>query len=217
MLIVERILVGPLMSNSYLVFDPVYREGVLVDAGDEAEKILKSIDRNRIEVKAIYATHGHFDHVMAVRELKEYLGCKFYIHRDDVPILNRSVIDYKEIVGGEVDEPPRPDGYVEDGYMINIGSNKIKTLHTPGHTAGSVSYVLDEAVFTGDTLFAGGIGRHDLPGGSLEILLKSLREKILTLPDDYSVYPGHGPSTTIGVEKLYNPFIGARGLYREDI
>ncbi|MCS7125891.1 MAG: MBL fold metallo-hydrolase [Aigarchaeota archaeon] len=216
MLIVERIVVGPLMSNSYLVFDPVLKEGILIDAGDESEKILKNIERNNVEVKAIYATHGHFDHILAVGDLKEYLGCKFYIHKDDLEILGNAVTNYKEIVGGECPEPPKPDDYVEDGDKIIIGSSKIEVLHTPGHTAGSVSYVLDGSVFTGDTLFAGAIGRYDLPGGSLELLLKSLNEKILILPENYSVYPGHGPSTTIGVEKFHNPFIGVRGLYRRD-
>lgn len=214
MLMVDRIIVGLLMSNSYLVFDPVVREGILIDAGDEAEKILKSIDRNRIEVKAIYATHGHFDHILAVRELKEYLGCKFYIHREDLDILEKSTLTYKEVIGERCPEPPAPDGYVEDGDTVKVGDSEIKVLHTPGHTAGSVSYVLDGAVFTGDTLFAGAIGRHDLPGGNLQQLLISLN-KLLSLPEDYSVYPGHGPSTTIGVEKIFNPFVGDRGLYRE--
>ncbi|MEM2331875.1 MAG: MBL fold metallo-hydrolase [Nitrososphaerota archaeon] len=214
MLMVDRIIVGLLMSNSYLVFDPVIREGILIDAGDEAEKIFKNIERNRVEVKAIYATHGHFDHVLAVRELKEYLECKFYIHREDLDILMKATIACKEITGERCLEPPAPDEYIKDGDIVKIGGSEIKVLHTPGHTPGSVSYVLDGAVFTGDTLFAGAVGRHDLPGGNLRQLLNSLN-KLLSLPEDYSVYPGHGPTTTIGVEKIYNPFVGDRGLYRE--
>lgn len=214
MLLVDRIVVGPLMSNSYLVFDPVLREGILIDAGDEAEKILKNIERNKIEVKAVYVTHGHFDHVLAVRELKEYLGCRFYIHREDLDILKKAATSYKDIIGVECSEPPMPDEYVEDGDVVDVGESEIKVLHTPGHTPGSVSYVLDGAIFTGDTLFAGAVGRHDLSGGNLQQLLNSLI-KLLSLPEDYSVYPGHGPSTTIGVERLYNRFIVDRGLYRE--
>ena len=214
MLLIERIVVGPLMSNVYLIFDNVEEEGILIDAGDDPDKIIKIVEKNNVEVKGIYVTHGHFDHVLAIRELQDYLECKFYIHQDDLPILEKAAESYKRLLGRECSNPPSPDGYVKDGEKITIGENEIKVLHTPGHTPGSVSYLTDDSVFTGDTLFAGAIGRHDFPGGSLEQLLNSLN-KLLSLPDNYSVYPGHGPSTTIGVERIYNPFIGLRGLYRE--
>ncbi len=214
MLLIERIIVGSLMSNVYLVFDNVTNEGILIDAGDDADKIIEVIKKNNVEVKRIYATHGHFDHVLAIGELKDYLECKFYIHQDDSPIVEKAAESCRRLLGRGCSDPPRPDGYVKDGDKITVGENVIRVLHTPGHTPGSVSYLTDDVVFTGDTLFAGAIGRHDFPGGNLEQLLKSLN-KLLNLPDHYSVYPGHGPSTTIGVERIYNPFIGLRGLYRE--
>lgn len=214
MLMIERVVVGPLASNSYLVFDPVLREGILIDAGGDPEKIMKSIEQNKVEVKAIYVTHGHFDHVLAVGELKRNLGCKFYIHRGDLDILRRASENCRRLTGEECPDPPSPDDYVEDHDMAEVGGVELRVLHTPGHTPGSVAYVVEGSVFTGDTLFAGAIGRHDLPGGNLEELIRSIEERLLTLPDDYGVYPGHGPSTTIGAERLYNPFIGMNGLYR---
>lgn len=213
MLLIERVVVGPLMSNVYLVFDNVRREGVLIDAGDEPEKIIEVVEKNKVEVKAVYATHGHFDHVLAVRKIKDYSGCRFYIHKEDLPILRRSAENCKRLLGRDCFNPPDPDGYIEDKDEITIGEYEIRVMHTPGHTPGSLSYILKDAVFTGDTLFAGAVGRHDFPGGNLEQLLNSLN-KLLRLPDNFAVYPGHGPSTTIGVEKVYNPFVGVDGLYR---
>ncbi|MEM0078896.1 MAG: MBL fold metallo-hydrolase [Nitrososphaerota archaeon] len=215
MLMMDVVEVGLLMSNSYVVFDPDLREAIIIDAGDEADKILRMIEKNDVKVKAIYATHGHFDHVLAVREVKEQLGCKFYIHREDLPLLERASESYMKLFGEERLGPPAPDGYVSEGDIIKIGDYEMKVIHTPGHTSGSVCYVIEGAVFTGDTLFAGSIGRTDLPGGNLQKLIDSLTRKLLSLPEDYSVFPGHGPSTTIGIEKLYNPFIGIGGLYRE--
>ncbi len=213
MLLIERVVVGPLMSNAYLVFDNVKGEGILIDAGDDSEKIIETVEKNKIRVKAIYATHGHFDHVLAVGEIKDYFECKFYIHREDLPILEKAAESCKKLLGRDYSNPPNPDGYIKDGDKITVGEYEIKVMHTPGHTPGSVSYLSKDAVFTGDTLFAGAVGRYDFPGGNLEQLLDSLK-KLLKLPDSFSVYPGHGPSTTIGVEKVHNPFIGERGLYR---
>lgn len=214
MLVVERVEVGPLLSNSYLVFDPLLREGVLIDAGDEPGKILGMVERSGVRVKAIYATHGHFDHVLAAREVKENLGCSFYIHRGDLDLLKEADKRAKMFLGGEYLPPVEPDGFVEEGDVIEVGGHTLRVLHTPGHSPGSVSYVADGGVFTGDTLFAGSVGRHDFPGGDLDKLIDSLVNKLLKLPDDYAVYPGHGPSTTIGVERLHNPYVGIDGLYR---
>lgn len=206
-------MVGPLMSNAYLVFDNVKREGILIDAGDDSDKIIEAVQKTKILVKAIYATHGHFDHVLAVGDIRDYFECKFYIHREDLPILEKAAENCKRLLGRDCSNPPNPDGYIKDGDKIIVGEYEIKVMHTPGHTPGSVSYLSNDAVFTGDTLFAGAVGRYDFPGGNLEQLLDSLN-KLLKLPDSFSVYPGHGPSTTIGVEKVHNPFIRERGLYR---
>jgi len=215
-LVIERVEVGPLFSNSYLVFDSLTKTGIIIDAGDEAERILRLIERNRVKVEAIYATHGHFDHVLAVRELKEVLGCRFYIHRGDLNLLRVAAKRAREILGRNYPSPPEPDGFIDEGDLIRLGGNTLTVLYTPGHSPGSVSYLMDRGVFTGDTLFAGSIGRHDFPGGNLAQLLSSIREKLFKLPDDTAVYPGHGPSTTIGVEKIENPYVGVGGIYSED-
>lgn len=214
MLAVDVVEVGRLLSNSYLVYNRKTGEAVIIDAGDEAGKILRLIQRHGARVKAVYATHCHFDHVLAVREIKEATGCKFYIHRDDLPLLESSAEEARKLLGVRYPTPPKPDGFVEDGDRVSVGGEVLKVIHTPGHSPGSVCYLHEKAVFTGDTLFAGSIGRSDLPGGDLEKLLNSIINKLFKLPDDTAVYPGHGPSTTIGAEKLYNLYVGEGGLLR---
>ncbi len=207
MLVVKCVPVGRLFSNAYIVFDQGSLEGIIIDAGDEAEKILEVVRANDVRVKGIYLTHGHFDHILAVGDLRRELGCGFYIHKADESILSRVPMDAKYFLGIDVDLPPKPDGWLRDGQTFKVGEALVKVIHTPGHTPGSVCYVIGENVFVGDTLFAGSIGRTDLPGGDINELARSLRGKILKLPDHYVVYPGHGPSSTIGVEKRLNPFV----------
>ena len=214
-MVIERVEVGPLLSNSYLIFDPVPREAVIIDAGDDAWKILGVVQKHRVRVRAVYATHCHFDHIMAVGELKEALGCGFYIHRDDLSLLESASKEARKLLGASYPDPPKPDGYVEEGDEVKVGDGALKVIHTPGHSPGSVCYVAEGAVFTGDTLFTGSIGRVDMPGGDLEKLKASIFEKLFKLPDDYAVYPGHGPSSTIGAEKLYNVYVGENGILRE--
>lgn len=206
MLEVRCLSVGRLQTNVYLVFDQEFRRGIVIDPGDEAEKIVELISRCDVGVDAIYLTHGHFDHVLALRDLREELGCRFYLHKADEDILTSASHDAEHFLGIEVSPPPRPDGWVADGQLIRIGSHLGRVLHTPGHTRGSVCYVFEEMIFTGDTLFAGSIGRTDLPGGNLNDLISSLN-KILKFPDEFMIYPGHGPSSTVGVEKRLNPFV----------
>jgi len=200
-MLIDRVVVGLLQTNSYIVFDKYSNKGVVIDAGGEPRKIMDRIREREIEIEGIYATHCHFDHILAVRELKEALGCKFYVHRADEEVLKRSVEDVELYLGVSSFDPPKPDGYIDDGDEIRIGRNILKVLHTPGHTPGSVSYVFDGGVFTGDTLFAGSIGRTDMFGGDIELLVKSVVEKLFKLPDQYAIYPGHGPTSTIGIEK----------------
>ena len=214
MLRVECIPVGRLLSNSYLLYDAGGGEGIIIDAGDDAERIIRIVEMNGVKVKGIYLTHGHFDHVLAVRELRERLGCGFYIHENDAMILSRVPLDVKYFLDLDIDPPPEPDGWIFDGQILHVGGHEIKVIHTPGHTPGSVCYLAREAIFTGDTLFAGSIGRTDLPGGSLQDLLNSISTKILSLPDHYAVYPGHGPSSTIGAERRLNPFLRWIGDWR---
>lgn len=207
MLRVECIPVGRLLSNSYLLYDLELREGIIIDAGDDVWRIIKAVNDCDVEIKGIYLTHGHFDHVLGVRDLKEELRCGFYIHESDAVILSRTPDDAKYFLGIETDPPPKPDGWVVDGQILRVGYHNVRVIHTPGHTPGSVCYLAEEMIFTGDTLFAGSIGRTDLPGGNLQNLLSSISVKILSLPDHYVVYPGHGPSSTIGAERMLNPFL----------
>jgi len=213
-MLIDRVVVGLLQTNSYIVFDKYSNKGVVIDAGGEPRKIMDRIREREIEIEGIYATHCHFDHILAVRELKEALGCKFYVHRADEEVLKRSVEDVELYLGVSSFDPPKPDGYIDDGDEIRIGRNILKVLHTPGHTPGSVSYVFDGGVFTGDTLFAGSIGRTDMFGGDIELLVKSVVEKLFKLPDQYAIYPGHGPTSTIGIEKKFNPYVGVDGILK---
>jgi uracil-DNA glycosylase family 4 len=199
--------VGLLRSNSYVVYDESTREAVIIDAGDDAWKIVEAVQRNRLKPSAIYATHCHFDHVMAVEDLKQAFNIPFYIHRADEEILMLNKEMTRQLLGIEIPDPPKVDGYVEEGMEIVIGNGRLKVLHTPGHSPGSVCYHTDSLLFSGDTLFQGSVGRTDAPGGSAEQLTHSIVEKLFKLPDDVEVLPGHGPSTTIGWEKRSNPFV----------
>jgi len=213
-MLIDRVVVGLLQTNSYIIFDKYSGKGVVIDAGGGPWEIIHRIEEKEIKVEGIYVTHCHFDHILAVRELKEALGCKFYIHRADEEVLKRSVEDAELYLGLSSFDPPKPDGYIDDGDEIRIGRNILKVLHTPGHTPGSVSYVFDGGVFTGDTLFAGSIGRTDMFGGDIKLLVKSVVEKLFKLPDQYVIYPGHGPTSTIGVEKKFNPYVGVDGILK---
>ena len=213
-MLIDQVVVGLLQTNSYIVFDKYSSKGVVIDAGGELRKIMDRIREREIEIEGIYATHCHFDHILAVRELKEALGCKFYVHRTDEEVLKRGVEDVELYLGVSSFDPPKPDGYIDDGDEIRIGRNILKVLHTPGHTPGSVSYVFDGGVFTGDTLFAGSIGRTDMFGGDIKLLVKSVVEKLFKLPDQCVIYPGHGPTSTIGVEKKFNPYVGVNGILK---
>ena len=211
-MLIERVIVGALQTNSYIVFDQEFGEGLIIDPGGEPQKIIRKVEERGVKVRGIYATHCHFDHILAVRDLREVLGCRFYIHRADEEVLERSVEDAKMYLGLSSFDPPKPDGYIDNGDVIEVGEIVLKVLHTPGHTPGSVSYVFDGGVFAGDTIFAGSIGRTDMFGGNLKLLMRSIIEKLFKLPDHYVIYPGHGPTSTIGIEKRFNPYVGFDGL-----
>lgn len=209
MMVIDRVVVGPLQTNCYIVMCPETKEAVIIDPGDEASRIAAVVNYHKAQVKALLVTHGHFDHLMAVGELKERLNAPFWLPQLDWDIAKHA--SQQATFFGFVASPvPEPDESVEDGQEIPVGSLKIKVLATPGHTPGHVSFLIEEHLFCGDVLFAGGIGRTDLPGGSHEQLMQTLRERILTLPASTTVHPGHGPDTIIGEEKLTNPFL--RGL-----
>lgn len=205
-MVLYRIVVGRLEVNCFILADDKTKEAVVIDAGDDAPDILKIIKDNGLKVKYIVATHGHFDHVGANKELKEATGAELLIHEGDAPIM-ASASQYARAFGIEITASPKADRYVKQGDIIIAGEIKLKVLHTPGHSPGGISLLEQGMVFTGDTLFAGSIGRSDLPGSDLKTLLRSIKTNLLTLPDDTKVFPGHGPASTIGDERKENPFL----------
>jgi glyoxylase-like metal-dependent hydrolase (beta-lactamase superfamily II) len=200
--------VGPLACNCYIVGDPETKQAIVIDPGDEAEVIATSLAEQNLTVTAIVATHAHFDHVVAAGRLRELTGAPFYLHRDDGPVLDWLQESGRLFLGLELPPPPDVDRDASEGEILTAGSARLEVLHTPGHSPGSISLVTDTAVFSGDTLFAGSIGRTDLPGGDTNALLTAVRSKLFLLEDELPVYPGHGPATTLGEEKRFNPFVG---------
>lgn len=197
--------VGALGANAYLVEHGASGSAVVIDPGGDAGEILSAAAEEGLRVERVLLTHGHFDHVGAVAEIRKKTGAKVHIHADDVARLT-SASRQGLIFGLRVPDQPAPDAIVAEGDRIPFGGGEFLVLHTPGHTPGCVSYVLGGWAFVGDLIFAGSIGRTDLPGGSYDDLIASVRAKIFTLPDDTVLLPGHGPATTVGVEKRTNPF-----------
>jgi hydroxyacylglutathione hydrolase len=208
-MIFEIIVVGPLAVNCFLLGDEASREGIVVDPGGDGEKVLAAVQRHGLTVSRVINTHGHFDHVGANRQVLAATGAEFLIHREDAPFLSRAA-DVAVAYGLSTENSPPPDRFLEDGMVIGLGSIEITVLHTPGHTPGGCClYIEGEGkVITGDTLFAEGVGRTDFPGSSHEALMTSIRTRLMTLPDAVVAYPGHGPATTIGHERRYNPYLG---------
>ncbi|HID85948.1 MAG TPA: MBL fold metallo-hydrolase [Anaerolineae bacterium] len=204
-MLIETLVVGPLQVNCYVLGCEETRKAVVVDPGGDVIAILEALKAHRLELTRIVNTHAHFDHLGGVRELKEVTGAKFYLHPDDLPLL-KGFLSQALFFGLRLGSPPTVDGHLEEGDEIAFGRESLRVLHTPGHSPGSVSLVGDGVVFVGDLLFAGSIGRTDLPGGSYQTLIETVRTKIFPLGDEVVIYPGHGPATTIRHERRYNPF-----------
>ena len=205
---VEPLIVGPLFSNCYIVWDDKVKQGVVIDPGDDSQVILKRLKELNISIKYILATHGHFDHVGAVASLREELNAEFLAHEGDFFFIEDGENSARRW-GVNIEKPPKPDRFIEDGEKIKFGEFEFEVLHTPGHSPGGVCFLYDRMVFGGDTLFQGSIGRTDFRKGSFEDLANSIKTRLYTLPDDTVVYTGHGPVTTIGDEKRYNAFVRA--------
>ena len=200
--------VGALEVNCYIVWDKATLEGVIIDPGADADEIEAAVKENGVKVRCVLNTHGHFDHVGANKAMKAAFGAPIAIHPDDAPLM-ADAHEHGIFFGVETPRQAAPDILLEDGQSMEFGPLKFKVIHTPGHTKGGVCLYLEsaKALFTGDTLFAGSVGRTDFEGGSMDELMASIGGKLLSLDDKVMVLPGHGPSSTIGEERQTNPYL----------
>jgi hydroxyacylglutathione hydrolase len=199
--------VGPLACNCYIVGDAVTKQAIVIDPGGDAEALAEVVAGNELRVVAIVATHAHFDHIIAAEHLRALTGAPFYLHDADRVLLDWMQTSGRLFLGVELPPPPDVDQPAPEGEILTAGDVSLEVLHTPGHSPGSISLIGRDAIFSGDTLFAGSVGRTDLPGGDMPTLLRAISDKLLEFGDDVPVYPGHGPSTTIGEERRFNPFL----------
>jgi hydroxyacylglutathione hydrolase len=211
-LIIKELVVGPLMSNCFIVGCEKTGEAVVIDPGGDAGRILSLLAASKLTVKYILNTHGHFDHVSGNRQLKDATGADILIHPLDAPMLTR-LSSNAAFFGISVENSPPCDRTIEEGETVSFGEVRLNVIHTPGHTPGGVSFYSNGIVFVGDTLFAGSIGRTDFPGGDYDTLIFSIEKKLFPLGDDVRVLNGHGPETTIGNEKRFNPFVGQDRMF----
>lgn len=205
-MILQTLLVGPLGVNCYILGDENTREAIVIDPGGNARDILNALQHYQLAVGAIVNTHAHFDHILALNEIRAATRAPFMLHADEAPVLASAQIS-AAMFGMGISQPTPADRLLRDGDAVSAGAITLKVLHTPGHTPGGICLLNEKRVFVGDTLFQGSIGRTDFPGGDYGTLMQSIRDKLLPLGDDMVVYPGHGPATTIGEEKQLNPFV----------
>jgi hydroxyacylglutathione hydrolase len=206
-MIQKGLTVGLLEVNCYILGDEVSKEAVVIDPGGNEDEILEALNYNKLQLKLIIDTHGHFDHVDANQPLKAATGAQIAIHEADALMLTQPSNEALFFTGNRV-RASEADILLKEDDILTFGSYRLKVLHTPGHTPGGISLVMEDHpyVYVGDLLFAGSIGRTDFPGGSYEALIEAVRTKIFPLGDNYTVYPGHGPVTTVAQERKYNPF-----------
>ncbi|MGH7659017.1 MAG: MBL fold metallo-hydrolase [Gemmatimonadales bacterium] len=197
---------GQFLENCYLVADPASGEAVMIDPGEESSRFLSALGKRGWSLGAVWLTHAHIDHIMGVGDITAAHDIPVILHPDDREIYD-NVDRFGAMLGINVEHQPPPTGTWADGQRTSVGSFTFTVRHTPGHSPGSVSLVGHGMVFGGDVLFRGSIGRSDLPGGDSEALMRSIHERMLDLPDDTVVHSGHGPETTIGVERRTNPFL----------
>lgn len=200
---IEKFITGPIQVNTYLLYDEISNEGILIDIGGSEKEIVSRIKELNLTIKGIYNTHGHFDHILGAKEVQEALDIPFFVHQND-KILVENLESQMAMFGMSNAQPPIINGYLNKNTEILLGKNIVKIIETPGHTEGGICILTDKTLFSGDTLFLESIGRTDLPGGDYSTLKNSIREKLFTLPDDTKVYPGHDRETSIGHEKQYN-------------
>ncbi|MHB1125449.1 MAG: MBL fold metallo-hydrolase [Bacillota bacterium] len=202
----KTIVIGGFSTNCYIVGCDETKEAAVIDPGGSEQEILKAIQENGLQVRYVINTHGHVDHIASNREIKEATGAELIIHEEDANFLvnpKKSLLSFT----GKTEAGPAADRTVVDGDTIQFGNVKLEVIHTPGHTPGGMCLKTGDVIFTGDTLFSGSVGRTDFPGGSHYELVQSIKEKLLCYSDDVIIYPGHGPSSTLRMEREYNPFL----------
>src|SRR5919107_3725316 len=207
-MILEMLTVGPFQENCFILGDEESGVGTIIDPGDEAARIAMAVEETGLEIGSIIVTHAHIDHVGGVISLADEYSCPVLIHEESEPLLE-GLPTQAMMMGIRFGKVPTVDRYVADEETLEVGDLRLRSLYTPGHAPGHLAfYVEDEGlVLSGDALFAGSVGRTDLPGGSMEVLMRSIEERLLTLPNETRVFPGHGPQTEIGNERTTNPFL----------
>ncbi len=208
MMKIETLQVGPIETNCYILSDPESREAVIIDAGDEADYILEYVQKEQLRVKYVLNTHGHFDHMQANDEVRAKTGAPLAIHADDVELL----LHPEKVSGGmfmQVNSCKEPEKLLHNGDVLFFGGFQLQVIYTPGHTKGGCCFyeAKEKVCFTGDTLFRGSVGRTDLYGGNMSELRKSVRDRLAVLPDDVTIYPGHGPESDMAFERRANPYL----------
>jgi hydroxyacylglutathione hydrolase len=212
-MIVEMLTVGPFHENCYIIGDEESGTGALIDPGDEATRIALAVERTGLGIAQILVTHAHIDHVRAIAPLVDEYFCPVLMHAEAEAMM-KTLPQQAVMMGLRFDKVPTVDKHIGDDEVLEVGNLRLRSLYTPGHAPGHLAFYVEEGgiVFSGDALFAGSIGRTDLPGGSMDLLMRSISEKLLTLPDETRVLSGHGPETTIGRERMHNPFLRGGGL-----
>lgn len=204
-MILKKLELGMFAANCFIVGDEETKEGMIIDPAADGNTILKTVNALGLKIKIIVLTHSHMDHIGALAEVKEKTGAPLAIHAEEADSLQRP--QFRMIMAPFSKRPPPADIILKDGDTIEVGKLSFKVLHTPGHTQGGISLYTEGIVFTGDTLFNFGIGRADFPGSDYDQELESISKKLMTLPDNTKVCPGHGPDSTIGIERRANPFL----------
>ena len=208
-MILEALTVGPFQENCYIVGDEGMGAGALVDPGDEAARIALAVEQTGLEIDRILITHAHIDHVGAVAALVDEYACPVLMHAEAEPMLQQ-LPTQAMLMGLRFGKVPAVDRHIEDEEVLEVGALRLRALYTPGHAPGHLAFYVEGAslVLSGDALFAGSVGRTDLFGGDMDLLMRSINQRLMTLPDETRVYSGHGPQTTIGDERAHNPFLG---------
>lgn len=206
-MLVETLQLGPIATNCYIIHDDTTGRAAVIDPGGDAPRVTAALARRNLTAEAIIATHAHFDHIGAVRDLVLATGAPFMAGEAELPVLKTAVEQALLFFGVAVPAPPAPDRLLRDGDELTLGGARFRVAHTPGHSPGHICLLGDGAAFVGDVVFPGSIGRTDLPGGDYDTLMRAIARHILTLPDETVLYSGHGPETTVGRERRTNPFL----------